>query len=104
LRDSHDELTQLGAQVVGVSADGQGAHEKFASKHSLNFTLLSDPKREAIEAYGAAGRMLGMKMTQRKTFVIDPNGQVVKVFEKVTPSGHGSELVAAVKQLQGAGM
>jgi peroxiredoxin Q/BCP len=100
LRDARDDLANLGAQVVGVSTDHAGAHQKFARKHSLNFTLLCDPEHAAIEAYGAWGRMLGMKMTQRKTFLIDPNGQVVKVFEKVTPSGHGGELIAALSKLQ----
>ena len=60
LRDARDDITALGAEVVGISADDATSHEKFKAKHTLNFTLLSDPDRVAINTYGAWGtKMFG---------------------------------------------
>lgn len=101
LRDARDDLAALGVQVVGVSKDEASAHEKFKAKHSLNFTLLSDPDGIAIEAYGAWGpKMFGKVGILRKTFIINPEGQVVKVYGRVTPEGHGEQIIAEVKKLQ----
>lgn len=101
LRDARDELAELGAQVVGVSKDEASAHEKFKAKHSLNFTLLSDPEGKVIDAYGAWGKkMFGKEGILRKTFIINPEGQVVKAYGRVTPLGHGEQVVAELKRLQ----
>lgn len=101
LRDARDDLAELGAEVIGISKDDASSHDKFKAKHSLNFTLLSDPEGTTIEAYGAWGKkMFGKEGIQRKTFIIDPNGAVVKVYGRVTPLGHGEQVVAELKQLQ----
>lgn len=101
LRDARDDLAELGAQVVGVSKDDPSAHEKFIAKYSLNFTLLSDPDGTTIEEYGAWGpKMFGKVGIQRKTFIIDPTGDVVKVYGRVTPQGHGEQIIAELKRLQ----
>lgn len=103
LRDARDELTDLGVKVVGVSKDDASSHEKFKAKHNLNFTLLSDPEGKTIDAYGAWGKkMFGKEGILRKTFIINPEGQVVKVYGRVTPLGHGDQVVAEVKKLQAA--
>ena len=101
LRDARDDLTALGAQVVGVSKDEASAHEKFKTKYNLNFTLLSDPEGVVIDAYGAWGKkQFGKEGILRKTFIIDPTGQVHQVFGRVTPVGHGEQVVAELKKLQ----
>lgn len=101
LRDARDDLADLGAEIVGISKDEPSAHEKFKAKHSLNFTLLSDPKGETIEAYGAWGaKMFGKFGILRKTFIINPDGQVVKVYGRVTPLGHGEQVIKDLGQLQ----
>lgn len=101
LRDARDDLMELGAHVVGVSKDDASAHEKFKAKHSLNFTLLSDPEGKTIEDYGAWGpKMFGKVGILRKTFVINPSGQVVKVYGRVTPQGHGDQVIAELKHQQ----
>lgn len=101
LRDARDELTALGARVVGVSMDEPAEHEKFKAKYDLNFVLLSDPRREVIEMYGAWGKkMFGREGILRKTFLIDPSGTVRKVFGRATPLGHGEAVVEALKHLQ----
>lgn len=102
LRDSRDDLAELGAQIVGISKDEAPDHEKFKAKYSLNFTLLSDPTGTTIEAYGAWGpKMFGHVGILRKTFIINPKGQVVKVYGRVTSLGHGEQIVRDLKELLG---
>lgn len=101
MRDARDELMALGAQVIGVSKDDAAAHEKFKAKYNLNFTLLSDVDGEVIAAYGAWGKkQFGREGILRKTFVINPDGQVVKVYGRVTPLGHGGQVVEELRRLQ----
>ena len=103
LRDARDDIAELGAEIVGISKDDPSSHEKFKAKHSLNFTLLSDPEGKVIEAYGAWGpKMFGKEGILRKTFLIDPNGIVRKVYGRVTPLGHGEQVIAELKRLQAA--
>ncbi len=98
MRDAHSELTELGVKIVGVSADTSESHDTFKAKYDLNFTLLADPKLETIKAYGA--KMLALPMAERKTFVIDPSGMVVKVYEHVTPEDHAAQLQRDIVELQ----
>lgn len=101
LRDVRDDLAAMGAEIIGISGDEASSHEKFKAKHSLNFTLLSDPEKVVIAAYGAWGpKMFGKEGIQRKTFIIDPKGQVVKVYGRVTPMGHGDAVIEDLKTLQ----
>lgn len=101
LRDANDELIALGAQVIGISKDDTDSHRAFKAKHKLNFTLLSDPTGKTIEDYGAWGpKMFGKIGIQRKTFIINPSGEVVKKYGRVTPLGHGDQIIADLKTLQ----
>lgn len=102
-RDARDELTSLGAHVVGVSKDTASDHDRFKAKYNLNFDLLADVDGTVIEAYGAWGKkMFGREGILRKTFIINPDGQVVKVYGRVTPMGHGERVIADLKALQAA--
>jgi peroxiredoxin Q/BCP len=93
----------MGAEVIGVSKDDASAHEKFKAKHSLNFTLLVDSDAVTINEYGAWGKkQFGQEGILRKTFIINPEGQVVKVYGRVTPLGHGDQVIAELKKLQNA--
>ncbi len=101
MRDSRDELTDLGAEVIGVSRDDAASHEKFKTKYNLNFTLLTDKSGSVLREYGAWGKkMFGNEGILRKTFIINPESQVVKVYGRVTPLGHGNQVVAELKRLQ----
>lgn len=103
LRDARDDIAELGAEIIGISKDDPSSHEKFKAKHSLNFTLLSDPEGKVIEAYGAWGpKMFGKEGILRKTFLIDPQGIVRKVYGRVTPLGHGEQVIEELKRLQAA--
>lgn len=100
-RDARDTLAEMGAEIIGVSKDDPSSHERFKQKHSLNFTLLSDPSGKTIEAYGAWGpKMFGRLGIQRKTFLIDPDGVVQKVYGRVTPALHGEKVIADLTTLQ----
>jgi peroxiredoxin Q/BCP len=101
MRDARDSIAELGAEVIGVSMDEPSLHERFKAKYKLNFKLLSDPDRVVIDAYQAWGKkMFGKEGILRKTFIIDPGGTVVKVYGRVTPEGHGKQIVAELKKLQ----
>lgn len=101
MRDARDDLMDLGAEVIGISKDEAASHEKFKAKYSLNFTLLTDADGSVMEAYGAWGKkQFGVEGVLRKTFIIDPQGIVVKVYGRVTPDGHGIKVISDLKQLQ----
>jgi len=102
-RDARDTLAEMGAEIIGISKDEPSSHEKFKQKHSLNFTLLTDPDGSVLEAYGAWGpKMFGKEGILRKTFIINPQGEVVKVYGRVTPLGHGEAVIEELKRLQEA--
>ena len=104
LRDVRDELTALDAEVIGISRDDASSHDKFKEKYNLNFHLLSDPDKKVMELYGAWGsKMFGREGVLRKTFLIDPDGVVQKVYGRVTPLGHGNQVVEELKKLQAKG-
>ena len=101
LRDARDDIAALGAEIIGVSKDDASSHDKFKEKYTLNFTLLSDPEAKAINDYGAWGKkQFGREGILRKTFIISPEGQVVKAYGRVTPLGHGEQIITELKNLQ----
>ena len=101
IRDEERALLDLGVTVIGISADSEDAHRQFIAKYNLNFILLSDPGKQTIEAYNAWGKkMFGREGILRKTFVINPDGQVVKVYGRAKTVGHGEQLVEDIKLLQ----
>ena len=103
LRDARDTLAEMGAEIVGISRDDPNSHEKFKAKYSLNFTLLTDAEAKTINDYGAWGKkMFGNEGILRKTFIINPEGKVVKVYGRATPLGHGEAVIAELKKLQSA--
>jgi len=99
-RDSYGEYQKMGITVVGISADSPNSHEKFAKKFNLPFILLADTEKTVLRAFGAWGeKKLYGKVYEgviRSTFVIGPDGKVKKVFPKVSPEGHASEVLAFV--------
>ena len=100
-RDARDDIAVLGAEVIGISSDDAESHEKFMAKYKLHFLLLSDPDMEVIRAYGAWGKkMFGREGILRKTFIITPDGKIAKVYGRVTPLGHGEQVVEELKKLQ----
>jgi peroxiredoxin Q/BCP len=100
-RDLWRDLEKRGAVVLGVSPDGAAAHEKFASKYRLPFTLLSDPDKKVMEKYGAWGEkvMYGKKTTGviRSTVWIGADGKVRRHWKRVAKAAeHPAEVLAAL--------
>ena len=102
-RDAWAELRQRGVVVVGISPDQPASHEKFRAKYRLPFTLLADPEKRTLAAYGAWGEkvLYGKKTVGmiRSTFVIDGEGVVRKVFPRVKVDGHAEQVLEAVSKL-----
>jgi thioredoxin-dependent peroxiredoxin len=88
------------AVILGVSVDTAESHKEFCAKEGLNFKLLSDTDAKVSEQYGSIMEYNGAKYSARNTFIIDPQGKVAKVFEKVNPGGHSDEVLAALATLQ----
>jgi peroxiredoxin Q/BCP len=102
-RDDYAELKKKGVEVVGVSGDDQGLHQKFTAAYSLPFTLLSDPTHEVMEKYGAWGEknMYGKKIVGvlRSTFIIDEDGRIAHIFRKVKTDTHSRDVMAVIDRL-----
>ena len=103
-RDHFAELTARNLKVIGISKDSVTSHQKFIAKQNLNFTLLSDPDRIAIEAYGVwqEKMMYGKKVmgVARTTFVIDEQGMILKRFDKVKPDQDVAQVLALIDSLK----
>jgi thioredoxin-dependent peroxiredoxin len=98
-RDDLHQLTDLGAQVVGVSVDDTSSHAEFARKYHLPFPLLADKTTETAERYGVLMNLLLAKVARRVTFLIDPQCKINKVYEKVETSRHSQEIIEDIKRL-----
>ncbi|HID05055.1 MAG TPA: peroxiredoxin [Aigarchaeota archaeon] len=94
-RDGIDELRRLGADVVGVSIDPPDKHRRFIEKYSLPFSLLSDEKGQLSRLLGAYSEE--KKRCLRKTYIIDASGKIVKIYDKVKPDIHASEVIEYLK-------
>jgi peroxiredoxin Q/BCP len=88
------------AVILGVSVDTAESHKDFCAKEGLNFKLLSDSDAKVSDQYGSTMEYNGAKLSARNTFIIDPQGKIAKVFEKVNPGGHSEEVLAALASLQ----
>lgn len=95
-------LEQNNAVILGVSKDSAASHQKFADKHDLKFNLLSDPDHRVIEAYGAwvEKSMFGKKYMgiSRDTILINPEGEIAKIYRKVKPGDNPKEILEEVKK------
>jgi peroxiredoxin Q/BCP len=102
-RDNIFAFRDLNAQILGVSLDDVDSHKEFAEKYSLPFPLLADTEGTTATAYGVKTRMFGMKVAKRQTFIIGPDGNVAKHYQKVKPAEHSAQVLADLKELGAAG-
>lgn len=97
LRDNYSALQTAGYEVIGVSVDGEKAHQKFISKYELPFTLISDTDQKVVEAYGVwkEKSMYGRTYmgTVRTTFVIDEGGVIAEIIGKVDTKKHAEQIL-----------
>ena len=101
LRDNYRELIKKGFEVIGVSADSEKSHQNFIDKYNLPFNLISDTGKEILKAYGAWGlKKLYGKVYEgilRKTFIIDEQGVILKIINKVDTKNHTNQILDALK-------
>jgi thioredoxin-dependent peroxiredoxin len=87
----------LNAVVLGVSLDTVEGHKTWCSKDTFSFKLLADPDHKVVDEYGVPLKTFGtMKYAERETFLISPDGKIVKVWEKVDPTPHSAEVLAEI--------
>jgi peroxiredoxin Q/BCP len=102
-RDANHVMQQRGIVVLGVSKDSISSHQKFADKYGLPFPLLADTDTTVAQLYGAYGEKTSYGRTYmgviRKTFLVDKDGILRKIWHKVKPDGHAEEVLAAVEAL-----
>jgi peroxiredoxin Q/BCP len=98
LNDNLSALTESGADVIGVSTDSWRSHTRFAEKYGLEFGLASDSDHSIRRAYGV-GRMLGiLPVVQRVSFLVGPDGRIVRVWPHVSAARHAAEVLAEVRR------
>ena len=98
-RDDLNQISELGAQVAGVSVDDTDSHAEFAKKYHLPFPLLADKTAATADEYGALMNLWLIKFARRYTFLIDPQGNVSKVYLSVETSRHSKQIIDDLKKL-----
>lgn len=100
LAENYDELLKQNFAIIGVSADNEKSHLKFTTKYNLPFDLIADTEKEIIQSYECWGTKKFMGKVYdgifRKTFIIDENGMIVKIFEKVETKSHTEQILKAL--------
>jgi thioredoxin-dependent peroxiredoxin len=97
-RDQYQDFVDHGAEVIGVSGDSYDSHKKFANRHKLPFTLLSDSNKSIRKLYDVPSNLFGL-IPGRVTFVIDKNGIIQMIFDSVMATTHISKALKLVKEL-----
>jgi peroxiredoxin Q/BCP len=103
LRDNLPDFKSIDVTVLGVSTDTVDSHKNFANKYGLNFTILADPDKEVVNLYDVWGEKKFMGKTymgtKRTSFLINPAGEIAKVYENVKPKEHAQEVLKDLKEL-----
>ena len=94
------QYQEKGVVVLGVSVDSADSHKQFCTKEALNFKLLADTDHKVSSAHGSLTNLGLVKFASRHTFIINPEGKVVKVFTEVNPNQHSAEVLSALAELQ----
>ncbi len=101
-RDGLQELADLGAEVIGISVDDTNSHADFAKKYHLQFPLLADTAAEIAARYHSLINLGIIKFARRKTFLIDPQGKIARVYLSASAAQNSKEVIKDLKQLQAA--
>lgn len=102
--DNLSALTEMGAEVIGVSPDSAKSHDKFVEKFNLKFHLVADPEKEICKAYDIMGekKLFGKVYfgVKRSTYIIDPDGVIQYVYKSVKVAGHTEQVMKRLTKLQ----
>lgn len=103
LRDNFPTFKKLKIQVFGISTDSIKSHKKFANKYELPFTLLADEEKKVVGKYDVwrVKNMYGREYfgIVRNSYLINPDGKIAKIYEKVKPATHAEEVLKDIKEL-----
>ena len=91
---------QAGATILGVSVDSAQSHKDFCAKEGLTFKLLADPDAKVSALYGSTMEYQGAKMAARNTFIINPKGEIAKVYTGVKPADHSDQVLKDLAELK----
>lgn len=94
-RDGYAELSKAGIVVLGCSVQDTKSHQAFIKKYKLPFALLADPNKKIATAYGVANGIPAVGLDRRVTYVIDPQGKIIKVYPKVDPAINANQIIHA---------
>jgi thioredoxin-dependent peroxiredoxin len=94
------KYSETGAVILGVSVDTAQSHKDFCAKEGLNFKLLADPDAKVSTEYGSVMDYKGSKLAARNTFIINPKGEVAKVYTGVKPAEHSEQVLKDLAELR----
>ncbi|MFV8322571.1 peroxiredoxin [Flavobacterium sp. LS2R12] len=97
-RDQYEDFKDLGAEVIGISSDSVGSHQKFARQFKLPFILLSDSDKKIRKLFGVPTGMFGL-IPGRVTYVTDKNGVIQMIFDSMLATKHIPKALEAIKKL-----
>ena len=98
-QDNYNYFLMTNIKLLGISTDSTERHRQFRSKHTLGFPLLSDVKGDVARAYGSLTHLGPLRQAKRHSFIIDPDGKLVKIYRSVDPAEHGFEIVQQLHEL-----
>jgi len=102
-RDNIYAFQGMGAKVVGISLDDVDSHKEFSTKYKLPFTILADVDGQTAAAYGVLTDYKLMKIASRQSFLVNPDGVIVKHYDEVDPDTHTAQVLADLQALMAAG-
>ena len=99
-RDDFAELSTMNTRILGINTDSGDSHNLFIKQQKLPFPLLTDNKGEISRLYGCLFKLGPIKFCKRHSFIIDPQGNIAKIYRKVTPSEHSQQVISDLRVLQ----
>lgn len=104
IRDNFPAFEKLSAKVLGISTDTTQSHKKFRDKFNLPFTLLANPDKKVVKLYGVwkVKKFMGRQYfgTVRTSFLIDKEGQIIKIYKNVKPPAHAKEVLSDMSTVE----
>ena len=98
-RDSYEDFTDLGAEVIGISSDSSSSHKRFGARHNLPFVLLADSEGTVRKMFRVKGHLMNL-LPGRETYVVDTQGKVIMVYNNMNASNHMQKALDALKAMR----